>query len=435
MDDFDALLARVAGRRAGDMDLSRDSLERLHVALGRLGDPQEKAPPVFHVAGTNGKGSVVAYLRAMLEAAGKSVHVYTSPHLVQYNERIVLAGEEISNDALKEAILRFDAAAGDEQYTFFETITCAAFLAFAETPADYLILEVGLGGRLDATNVVDRPLASVVTHIDLDHTNFLGSTLGLVAGEKAGIFKKGAPAIIGPQSPEAMAVLERRALEIGARVFAYGREWDSYAEHGRLIYQDASGLNDLDAPRLVGAHQFENAGVAVAAVKAAGVPLSDAAMSKGLAAARWPGRMHRLSVGPLVDQARAILGEEPEIWVDGGHNPSAGRVIARAMADLEERSSKPLVMIVGMQANKDAHGYFTPFVGLAAEVIATAASQPGVAAPQEIADAAAAAGLKARACVSVEEALRLALAACETAPRLLISGSLYLAGEVLRENA
>lgn len=432
MSDVEQVLARVAARRPRIIDLS---LDRVFTALERLGDPHKKMPPVFHVAGTNGKGSTVAFIRAMLEAAGNSVHVYTSPHLVRFNERIVIAGKEISDAALVDALERCDRAVGEEKLTYFETTTCAAFLAFAETPADYAVIEVGLGGRLDATNVFEQPLASVVSPVDLDHQQFLGDTLARVAAEKAGIFRSGCPAVIGPQDPDVMAGLLKRAQDIGAKPFVFGGDWDVYSEHGRVIYQDEYGLCDLDPPRLPGGHQIMNAGIAVAAVRAAGLGLSNSVMSAGLASARWPARLQRLTSGPLIDLAGKLLGAEPEIWLDGGHNPHAGRAIALAMADMEARHSRPLVMVSGMQANKDAVNYFAPFAGLARSLFAVAANHDGVSSAEEVANAAMKAGLDARACSSVEEAMRLACAQKNEPPRLLISGSLYLAGEILKENA
>ncbi len=404
-------------------------------ALARLGDPQKHLPPVFHVAGTNGKGSTIAFLRAVLEAAGKSVHVYTSPHLVRFNERIVVAGEEIRDTALVDLLERCEDLVGDTQLTYFEATTCAALLGFAETPADYAIIEVGLGGRLDATNVFDQPLATIATAVDLDHQQFLGETLAAVAAEKAGIFRKGAPAVIGPQSPEAMAVLEDRARETGAQLHAFGMQWNAYTEHGRLIYQDDNGLSDLDLPRLAGAHQIENAGTAIAAIKAARCAIDNAILSKGLKSAHWPGRLQRLTHGPLVDLAGDLIGEAPEIWLDGGHNPHAGRAVARAIADMEDRNARPLVMIAGMQANKDAAGFFAPFVDIVSEIFAVAADQGSVASPEDVAKAASAAGHKATACKTLEQAMRLACAINNNKPpRILIGGSLYLAGEILASN-
>ena len=433
MSAVEAVLAQVAARRPRVIDLS---LDRVFAALDRLGNPQSNMPPVFHVAGTNGKGSTVAFIRSILEAAGNAVHVYTSPHLVRFNERIVVAGREIADDALIDALERCDRAVGEDKLTYFETTTCAALLAFAETPADYAVIEVGLGGRLDATNVFDKPLAAVIAPVDFDHQQFLGNTLPLIAAEKAGILRKGAPAVIGRQTPEAAATLQARAEEIGARPFVFGQAWQVYTEHGRFIYQDEDGLCDLAPPRLPGAHQVENAGLAVAAVRAAGLDIGDSVLSQGLSSVRWPARIQRLAKGPLVDLARDLLGEDPELWLDGGHNPHAGRAVAGVMADFEARRSRPLVMISGMQANKDARGYFEAFAGLASRLYAVAADHSGVAPAKEVETAARAAGLDARACGSLEEAVRLACAGQKNEPpRMLISGSLYLAGAVLKDHA
>jgi dihydrofolate synthase/folylpolyglutamate synthase len=426
----EAALERVASRRPVVIDLGLDRVLR---TLGRLGDPQKRLPPVFHIAGTNGKGSTVAYLRAILEASGASVHVFISPHLVRYNERIVLAGEEISDAAFIDAISRVDEAAGADDLTFFETIACAAFLAFAETPADFLVLEVGLGGRLDATNVIDRPLAAVVTPIALDHQNFLGDTLAKIAREKAGIFRPGAAAVVGPQTPEAMGVLEAHARGVGAPFFSFGGAWTAWRESGRLVYQDEEGLADLAPPRLVGAHQFDNAGLAVAAIRAAGLRISDEIISEGLRSARWPARLQRLKSGPLLD---ALAGDEaPEVWLDGGHNPHAARALAQAIADFEEMAPKTLILIAGMQENKDAEGFFAAFSGLAAAVFAVQADHSGSRSAQSVAEAAERAGLSAHPCASLEEAAGLARGTGHGALRVLICGSLYLAGEVLKSNA
>ena len=431
MADPEAALKRLAERRPVLIDLG---LERMRAALQRLGDPQLKLPPVFHVAGTNGKGSVCAYLRAILEASGASVHVFTSPHLVRFNERIALRGEPIDDERLVDVLNRCDREVGPKALTFFEATTAAAFMAFAETPADYLILEVGLGGRLDATNVIERPLASVITPIALDHQQFLGETLAEIASEKAGIFRRGAPAAIGPQTVEAMQVLDARATSLGAELFAFGSDWNAFEEHGRLIYQDAGGLCDLDPPRLAGAHQIFNAGVAVAAVKAAGLSLGDKTLSRGVASARWPARLQRLKYGPVFDRVREALGDDPEIWLDGGHNPHAGRAVAAFMADRNEKAPRPLILISGMQAAKDREGFFAAFTGLASMVLTVASDHPGAASAQEVAASARRAGLAAIPCPSVGQALQLALAEGGEAPRLLICGSLYLAGEVLKKN-
>ncbi len=433
MNDIETVLAEVARRRPRVIDLS---LDRVFAALDRLDNPHQNLPPVFHVAGTNGKGSTVSYLRSILEAAGHRVHVYTSPHLVRFNERVVLAGSEISDAAMIDALRLCDEAVGEQRLTYFETITCAALIAFAATPADFLILEVGLGGRLDATNILDKPLAALVTPVDMDHEHFLGDTLSMIAAEKAGIFRRGVPAVIGAQSPEAMSVLQQQARDIGANIYAFGEQWNVFPERGRMTYQDDNGLSDLDVPRLVGAHQIENAGLAIAAVKAAGLEIADEVLSVGIRSTFTPARMQRLTTGPLIDLAREELGVEPEIWLDGGHNPHAARAIARVMADLEERNPKPLVMVSGMQANKDALGYFSAFAGLASEVFAVAADYEAVAPAENIADAAGQAGLSVTICQSVEEAMKRACQDKQNEPpRLLISGSLYLAGEILKDHA
>jgi dihydrofolate synthase/folylpolyglutamate synthase len=430
VDAVEAVLNEVATRRPALIDLG---LARVLRTLTRLGDPHRRLPPVFHVAGTNGKGSTCAYLKAILEASGARVHSFISPHLVRYNERIVLAGAEITDAAFIEAIREVDRATGEDDLTLFETITCAGFVVFAKAPADFLVLEVGLGGRLDATNVLDQPLAAVITPIALDHQKFLGDTIAAIAGEKAGIIRRGAPAVIAPQTPDAMAVFERTAEATGAPLFAYGTHWNAWAENGRLIYQDEYGLCDLSPPRLVGAHQFLNAGLAVAAIRAAGLPLSDEVLSAGLAAARWPARLQRLKSGPLLD---ILKGEDDtELWLDGGHNPHAARALAQTMADFEERSSKPLVLIAGMQENKDADGFFAPFAGLAASVFTVQADHAGARTPDGVAEAAERSGLPAHPCASLEEAARLARGTGKGPLRVLVCGSLYLAGEVLQTHA
>lgn len=433
MTSIEAALDKIAARRPRIIDLS---LDRVHAALERLGNPHHRLPPVFHIAGTNGKGSTLAFLRAVFEADGKSVHSFISPHLVRFNERIVLGGKEIDDAALLDVFARVDRAVGDEKLTYFETITCAAFLAFSEAAADALLLEVGLGGRLDATNVLKRPLASLVTPVDYDHQKFLGDTLAAIATEKAGIFRAGTPAVIGRQRPEAMAVLLERAEAIGAHQFAFGRDWDAYRERGRLIYQDNDGLLDIDAPRLAGVHQFDNAGLAIAALRATQRAPNDRTLSKGIATAHWPGRLQRLTEGPIVDQVTERLSDGVEIWLDGGHNPHAGAAVARAMADMEERRPNSLVLIAGMQANKDAVGYFQNFSGLARKVYAVAADHSGVAPATEVAAAAREAGLAAEPFASIDKAIECALGEQKNEPpRFLICGSLYLAGEVLKQNA
>ena len=430
---LDAALSAIAERRPQLIDLG---LSRVEAALSALGNPHHRLPPTIHVAGTNGKGSTIAFMKAALEASGAKTHVFTSPHLVRYNERIVLAGGAIDDAPFMDILHRVDAAVAADQLTFFETLACAAFVAFDETPADYVLLEVGLGGRLDATNVIDRPACAVVTPIAFDHQQFLGDTLAKIAAEKAGIFKKDAPAVVGPQTPEAMAALERCANESGAALFAFGTHWNAYAEQGRLIYQDDDGLADLTPPRLFGAHQTMNAGLAIAALKAAGARLSDEELSKGLQNAVWPARLQRLTRGPLVDQLQASAPPGSELWLDGGHNPHAARALAAAFSDFQERAPAKFVLIAGLQANKDAEGYFAAFEGVASAVFAVSSSHAHAACADDMACAAERARLPAHPCASVAEALALI---CDGAQggeplRVLIGGSLYLAGEILAEN-
>ena len=437
MAKIDDLLAALMALHPKLIDLSLDRIERL---LERLGRPQDRLAPVIHIAGTNGKGSTVAFLRAILEAQGDTVDVYTSPHLVRFNERIRLGGSggKLADDATLVAAIEHVRKANDgEPITYFEVTTAVALYLFAENPADYTILEVGLGGRFDATNVIDKPLACAISPISYDHAEFLGSDLAGVAAEKAGILKRGVPGIIGPQDEHALAMIGVEAEAAGAPLTIHGEDWMAFEERGRLVYQDGDGLLDLPMPRLAGQHQIDNAGLAIATLRRAGVRLDHAAIETGLRQANWPARLQRLSGGPLV----ALAPEGSEIWLDGGHNPAAGQVLAETMADLEERVSKPLVMITGMQTNKDPYGFFSPFAGLARHVLSVPV--PGTAASFDadlLADAAMAADLPARAMADVRSAL-ISLGKDGDAggndgngPRILICGSLYLAGAVLKEN-
>ncbi|MEM8987327.1 MAG: Mur ligase family protein [Pseudomonadota bacterium] len=425
-------LDRFLGRHPKKIDLSLDRVERL---LDRLGRPHDALPPVLHVAGTNGKGSVVAFLKAMLEAAGKSVHVYTSPHLVTFHERIALNGTPISEAALADVLSRADEAVGDDAITYFEATTAAALLAFAETPADAVVLETGLGGRLDATNVVARPAAAVVTPVAMDHADYLGSDVPTIAGEKAGIFKRAAPAVIGRQTEDAMAVLEATATRIGAPVHAFGLQWSAGADSGRLVYQDEDGLLDLPAPRLPGRHQFDNAALAVAALRAAdGIDVPDEALARGVETVNWPARMQRLVRGPLIDLGTERLREAPEIWLDGGHNAHAAAAVAAAIADISDRAPKPLFLIPAMMTTKTPESYFAAFAGLAEEALCVGLDKEAGFAPSALAEAARAAGVPARPFASSADALEEACAIAEGPPRILICGSLYLAGEILRDH-
>ncbi len=415
---MDPISQRLLARHPQRIDLS---LDRMRALCAALGDPQDRLPPVVHVAGTNGKGSTVSLIRAIAEAAGLRVHAYTSPHLVRFNERIRLAGTLISDDQLNAILDRIEAVSGEA--TVFESTTAAAFLAMSETPADLAIIEVGLGGSLDATNVIDRPLLSVITPVDLDHAEFLGDKIEGVAAEKAGILKAGARGVIARQSEAVMAVIERRAAEVNSPLTVMGVDFDAWAERGGLVYQDQERFLDLPAPALSGPHQFDNAGVAVAA--ALELDLPEAAIAGGLKAVRWPARMQRLTAGPYAEKAQA---SDAELWLDGGHNPHAGRAMARTLAERQARAPRPLALIVAMLANKDAGGFFEALKGVDAQVF-TVGFDGAAADPAALAAVAQGRGFGAMAAGSVSEALDRALAL--GAGRVVICGSLYLAGEVL----
>lgn len=418
------------------IDLSLGRVERL---LAKLGDPHKKLPPVVHVAGTNGKGSVTAYLKAILEAAGARVHVYTSPHLVRFHERIELAGADgkaapIGEAELVDVLTRAQAVNGHDDITQFEITTAAAFLAFAENPADVLLLEVGLGGRLDATNVVERPALDVITPISLDHAEKLGATLAKIAAEKAGILRGGVPAVIAQQDPEAEDVIRAEALKVGAPLIVWGEHFDAYEQRGRLVVQSEDLLLDLPLPSLVGCHQVVNAGTAVAAALrlAAMLPhlgIGERAIEQGLTGARWPARMQRLDSGPLP----SLLRPGAELWLDGGHNPAAGRALAQTLADLEERSPKPLHLIVGMMGLKDAAGFLAPFRGLARHVVTVPipGAHEAPHAPETLAETAREVGLDAESANDIISALKRTDAVEPGPKRVMICGSLYLAGHVL----
>jgi len=433
MDQHDAVLSRLLDLHPKKIDLSLGRVERLLEALGR---PDLTLPPTIHVAGTNGKGSTLAFLRAMLEASGARVHVYTSPHLLRFNERIRLGaeggGKLVDDAALREALETCERANGRQSITFFEITTAAAFLLFSRTQADWLLLETGLGGRYDATNVISAPKATIVTSISLDHPEFLGETVEKIAMEKAGIFKPGAPAVIGFQRDAARNVLERQARRVGAPVAIAGEDFHIYEESGRLVFEDARGLLDLPAPRLQGRHQHENAAAAVAALRAIDPDFPSKAFEAGLLKAEWPARLQRLSRGRLVDAAPP----GSEIWIDGGHNEDGGRVLAEAMAEFEERDARPLALVCGAQTTKDVRAMLRHFVGLAREVIAVPVEGEHVCwPPEEIAAAAQAMGVSARPAHSLERAVEmLASTAFERAPRVLIAGSLYLAASALALN-
>ena len=419
---MDPVSARLRARHPQKIDLS---LDRMRTLCAILGEPQHRLPPVIHVAGTNGKGSTVAFLRAMAEAAGLRVHVYTSPHLVRFNERIRLAGRLIEDDRLSAILDRIEAVRGVET-TVFESTTAAAFVAMSETPADLAIVEVGLGGRLDATNVIERPLLSVITPVDLDHAEFLGTDIAQIAGEKAGILKAGARGIVARQAEAAMAVIEARAHAVQTPLTVMGTDFDAWAERGGMVFQNAERFLDLPAPGLVGPHQVANAGLAAAV--ALELDLPETAIAEGIAAVRWPARMQRLTAGPYGAAARAA---DAELWLDGGHNPHAGRALAEVLAERQARAPRPLALIVGMLANKDHGGFFEALKAADAHVF-TVGFEGAAADPEALAAVARGHGLGAQSAPSVGAALQRALRL--GAGRVVICGSLYLAGEILGES-
>jgi dihydrofolate synthase/folylpolyglutamate synthase len=417
----DILLDRMMSLHPKIIDLTLDRMWRV---LAALDHPERRLPPVIHIAGTNGKGSTQAMIRAGLEGAGLTAHAYTSPHLVRFHERIRVAGDLIDEQTLSRILDTCLEANGPDPITYFEITTAAALLAFAETSADYTLLEVGLGGRLDATNVIETPAITVITPVDLDHQQFLGDTLGKIAAEKAGIIKRGVPCVVGPQKDEALEVIEAQAAKLGAPLLAYGQHWHVWEERGRLVYQDETGLLDLPLPNLAGAHQIQNAGAALTILRHLG--LGEAAAEAAVSKADWPARMQRLRHGPLIDMA-----PEAEIWLDGGHNPHAARAIAATLTQLPKR---PTHLICGMMNTKDVAGFMSLLAEHAESLQGvTIAGQAATLSAADTVAAASSVGLKAAAAESVDQALKTILAQ-EPHARVLICGSLYLAGVVLQEN-
>lgn len=415
------------------------SLDRIRKLMERLGDPQDRLPPVIHIAGTNGKGSAAAFSRALLEAAGLGVHVHTSPHLVNWHERYRLAapdgGKLVDDDVLADAIRRVAEANGGQAITVFEILTAVTFLLFAEHPADACIIEVGLGGRFDATNLISKPAVSLIMPISMDHEAYLGDRVELIAAEKAGIMKRGCPVVIGQQLTDgARDVLVDTAERLRCPLQVYSQDYFAFEENGRMVYQDDSGLMDLPPPRLIGRHQFANAGAAIAAVKAAGFDIDEPTAAEAMTRVQWPGRMQPLPAGRLAELAPS----GSDVWIDGGHNPGASVAIAEVLAEMEERDPRPLFIIAGMINTKDQTGYFHAFKGLARHVytVPVAMSEAGVP-NDELAVRAADAGLSAEPVSSVSNALMIMRdnwPEDDPPPRILICGSLYLMGEVLRDN-
>lgn len=417
----DVILERLMDLHPKIIDLNLERTERL---LAALGNPETRVPPVIHIAGTNGKGSTQSMIRAGLEGAGHSVHAYTSPHLARFHERIRVAGELITEEDLIKTLEICEKANAGQPITYFEITTCAAILAFAENAADYTLMEVGLGGRVDTTNVFEKPEICVITPVSIDHEQFLGNTLGKIAFEKAGILKRNTFCVVGPQEDEALEVIEQQAAKVGATLKTHGQHWHVWEENGRLMFQDENGLWDLPMPALIGAHQVQNAGAAIMTLRMLGK--SEEAAVDAMLNAEWPARLQHLKTGPLVDAAGAA-----ELWLDGGHNAAAGEALSEALERLPKR---PLHMITGMLNTKDVTGYLAPLAK-------NAVTLHGVSIPEEQATlsgaetvaAAKSVGMDAHEADTVADAIATITAQDPTA-RILICGSLYLAGNILREN-
>jgi len=428
----DEILTRLLNLHPKSIDLSLERLERL---LAALKHPERQLPPVIHFAGTNGKGSVLSYMRTSLEAAGARVHTYTSPHLVRFCERIRLASDAGASRSIDEyhlsAVLEECEAANEgDPITFFEITTAAAFLAYSRQEADFLLLETGLGGRLDATNVIARPALCVLTSIDMDHQHYLGDTLEEISREKAGILKSGVPCIVAPQKTTSLSVIEHIAATVHSPLLIANQDWQAYEQHGRLVYQDDGGLLDLPLPRLTGRHQIDNAGTAIAALRALDFnAMTSDHIEEGLRLTRWPARLERLETGALHE----LAGKNTEIWLDGGHNPHAAKAVATALADLDERVPKPVVLILGMLNTKDIAAFLNPFKGLCEHVISiTIPGEPNAFSAEDIASKAVKQGFTTTSAQSLEHALKHVAATANREQRLLICGSLYLAGNVLK---
>jgi dihydrofolate synthase / folylpolyglutamate synthase len=425
MSRTDAILKRLTTLYPKFMDLDLGRERRL---LDELGRPQDRLPPVIHVAGTNAKGSTIAYLRAFLEAAGKRVHVYTSPHLVRFNERIRLAGRLVSTRRINDALEFVERINAGRPITQFEITTSAALKLFAETPADYLLLEVGLGGDFDSTNVIDHPLGVIITPVDFDHQKWLGQSIAEIASHKAGILKRGAPAVIGRQRDEGLAEIERAAKKLGVTPFVQGRDYDGYPQNGRLVYQDEDGLLDLPPPALIGHHQFDNAALAVAAARHFGLPLTQDQIATGLRTVSWPARIQ-----PLKGRLRDMLPKSSELWLDGAHNAHGAAALAVSLAEMNAARPKPLVLIVGMMNTRAPGDFLKPFAAMAPKVLALTIPGEENAHPADtIAAAARALGLEAKAYRSIGAAMKDA--ATIKGGRVVICGSLYLGGHILARN-
>jgi dihydrofolate synthase/folylpolyglutamate synthase len=422
----DAILKRLLKLHPKLIDLRLDRIERL---LGQIGHPEDRLPPVIHVAGTNGKGSTIAYMRAFLEASGKKVHVMTSPHLVRFNERIRLAGKLVSSRKLNQALEFCEQANGGEPITFFELTTAAAFKLFAEVKADYLLLETGMGGTYDASNVIKHPLGVVITPVDYDHQSFLGNTVAEIAVSKAGILKRGAKAVFGRQRDDGRAVLARAAARLGVTPLIAGEDFDGRAEDGRLVYQDEQGLLDLPPPALAGPHQFDNAALAIAATRHFGLPVSDADIARGLRDVVWPARLQ-----PVTGTLLQLLPQGSELWIDGGHNAHGAAALALALKEMQARRPLPLVLIMGLMNTRKPADFLAPFAGMIEQVLAlTIPGEPNAHAAATIVEQAHEGGFEAVQSRSILNALADA-AKLGHPVRVVFAGSLYLAGHVLHQN-
>jgi dihydrofolate synthase/folylpolyglutamate synthase len=432
MRSIDQILADLKQLHPKLIDLSLDRIDGL---LAKLGRPERKLPPVVHVAGTNGKGSTVAFLKAIFEASGLRTLVYTSPHLVRFNERIAVPGPDgharpISEPQLVDVLERVARVNAGASITFFEITTAAALLAFSEIPADIVLLEVGLGGRLDTTNVVARPALTIITPISMDHADKLGDTVEKIAFEKAGILKQGVTCVVAKQTRAVADVLEAQARQRGAPMLWWGEDFEAFEQRGRLVFQQQDQLLDLNLPALIGPHQIINAGTAIAAaLQLKHLGIDDRAIAKGLSDVHWPARMQRLAGGPLSD----LIQPSHELWLDGGHNPAGGQAIAQALADLEERAPSPLYLIVGMMGQKDAPGFLEPFKGLVSHLftVPIPGAHEAPLAPETLANIANRMGISAEPTASVADALQHIARVAEGPARIVICGSLYLAGHVL----
>lgn len=433
MSKLDTVLAQLAALHPKKIDLG---LGRILPVLDKLGNPHLRLPPAVHIAGTNGKGSSTAFLRAMIEAGGMTAHVYTSPHLVRFNERITLASKEIEDDVLLDVLQCVMDANDGEALSFFEATTAAAFLAFSETSADFAIIEVGLGGRYDATNVFD-PVASIITPINYDHAEFLGRDLAGIAREKAGIIKDHVPVFVGRQEDLVAAVLRTEAAKHRAPIQFLAEDFRAYRQHDRMVFDSDDTLLDLPRPALIGSHQIDNSGVAIAAARS--LSLTDKAIANGLKQVEWPARMQNLTSGPFADMVAESSGE---LWLDGGHNPHAAAALATVMAELQDRTERVLILVMGILGNKDAGAFLDAFTGLASCVIAVDIPGSPALAPETIKELAENRGMLAQVADNLTDAVSRAINTGEALsrqsetdpiipPRILICGSLYLAGQVL----